>query len=112
MVDGVLRWASILATLLVVTGFSLFAFDQVSHASHQQVSYLADPSDHQEAVRESRQSGFREGIDDVNDALLKPFAGVTSSHNDWVRRGVPALLAVLAYGLGLGFAARYLRVRG
>jgi hypothetical protein len=112
VVDRVLRWASVLATLLVVAGFALFASDQGSHASHQQVSYLADPSDRQETVRESRHSQVRETIDDVNDALLKPFAGVTSSSNEWVRRGFPALLALLVYGLGLGFLARYVRVRG
>ena len=108
-----LRWASVLATLLVVVGFAMFASDQIGHASRQQVSYLADPSDRQESVRESRHSEAREGVDDVNDALLKPFAGVTSSSsNEWVRRGLPTLLALLVYGLGLGFLARYIRVRG
>ena len=111
VVDGVLRWIAVVATLLVVAGFTMFAIDQVSHASSQQVSALADPSDHQESVRESRHSTFREAIDDANDALLKPFAGVASSSNEWVRRGVPTLLAVLVYGLGLGFVARYVRVR-
>jgi hypothetical protein len=112
VVDGLLRWASVLATLLVVAGFAIFASDQIGHASREQVSYLADPSDRQEALRESHHSGFREAVDDVNDALLKPFAGVTSSSNEWVRRGLPSLLALLVYGLGLGFLARYVRVRG
>jgi hypothetical protein len=90
----------------------MFASDQIGHASRQQVSYLADPSDRQETIRESRHSSVREGVDDVDDALLKPFAGVTSSSNEWVRRGLPTLLALLVYGLGLGFLARYVRVRG
>ena len=111
VVDGVLRLASVLATLLVVAGFAMFASDQGSHASHQQVSALADPSASQERAREVRHSSFREAIDDANDALLKPFAGVTSSSNDWVRRGIPTLLALLVYGVGLGFLARYVRIR-
>jgi hypothetical protein len=111
VVDGVLRWASVLATLLVVAGFTMFAADHLGHASRQQVSALEDAGPRQETAREASHSGFREGVDDINDALLRPFAGVTSSSNDWVRRGVPTLLAVLVYGLGLGFLARYVRIR-
>jgi hypothetical protein len=33
------------------------------------------------------------------------------SRSDWVSRGVPTLLALLVYGLGLGFLARYLASR-
>ncbi len=111
VVDGVLRLVAIVATLLVVAGFALFARDQMSHASHQQVTYLAHPGPNQEHARESRHSSLRETVDDANDTLLKPFAGVTTAHNEWVRRGIPTLLALLVYGLGLGFLARYLRVR-
>jgi anti-sigma factor RsiW len=111
MVDGVLRWAAILATLFVTAGFAMFASDELSHASDRQVTELASPDAQQEAVREKHHSTFREGVDDVNDALLRPFAGVTSSNDAWVRRGVPALLALLVYGLGMGFLARYVRMR-
>ncbi|MDQ6915404.1 MAG: hypothetical protein M3155_06280 [Actinomycetota bacterium] len=112
MVDGVLRWAAIGASLFVVAGFAMFAGGELSHASHRQVSAIASPSAQQEAVREQHHSSFREAIDDVDDALLKPFAGVTSSQDAWVRRGLPTLLALLVYGLGLGFLARYVRIRG
>lgn len=113
VVDGVLRWAAILASLFVVAGFAMFASDQLGDASHRQVSALAspDPSPRQETIREKRHSSAREAVDDVDDALLHPFAGVTSSNDAWVRRGVPTLLALLVYGLGLGFLARYVRVR-
>jgi hypothetical protein len=111
MVDGALRWAAILATLFVTTGFAMFASDELSHASDRQVTELASPDARQEAVRERRHSSFREAIDDVNDALLQPFAGVTHSSDAWVRRGLPTLLALLVYGLGLGFLARYVRIR-
>jgi hypothetical protein len=111
VVDGALRWAAIAATLFLVTGFVMFAGDEMSHASAQQVSYLADPRPDQEKVRESRHTSLREAIDDVNDTLMRPFTGVVSSHDHWVERGVPTLLALLVYGLGLGFLARYVRVR-
>lgn len=112
MVDGAFRWAAIAATLFLVTGFAMFAGDEMGHASRQQVSYLTDPTPDQEQQRERHHTKVREAIDDVNDVLLQPFTGVADSNDQWVRRGVPTLLALLVYGLGLGFLSRYLRVSG
>ena len=112
MVDGALRWVAIAATLFLVTGFALFAGDEMTHASSQQVAYLSDRGPGQEKQREAHHSSVREAVDDVDDALLRPFTGVADTGNQWVRRGVPTLLALLVYGLGLGFLARYVRVRG
>jgi hypothetical protein len=112
VVDGVLRWTAIVASLFVVAGFAMFAADKLGNASHQQVSELASPGAKQEAVREKQHTALRETIDDVDDALLKPFAGLAASSDSWVSRGLPTLLALLVYGLGLGFLARYVRVRG
>ena len=41
----------------------------------------------------------------MNDVLLAPFAGLIDSDNGWVNHGVPSLLALLVYGLGLGTLA-------
>jgi hypothetical protein len=49
----------------------------------------------------------REWVDDANDALTKPFDGVTSSPNIWVQRGLPALLAFLLYFVLLRLLAGY-----
>jgi hypothetical protein len=40
--------------------------------------------------------------------LLAPFAGLIDSDSAWVNRGVPALLALLLYGAGLGLLANML----
>jgi hypothetical protein len=113
VVDGVLRWVAIIVSLLVVAGFAMFAADQLTHASHQQVSALNDsPAPQQGTTPASSRSGFRRAIDDVDNVLLKPFSGAANSTDSWVRHGVPTLLAILVYGLGLGFLARYVRVRG
>jgi hypothetical protein len=54
----------------------------------------------------------RETIDDADDVLVAPFAGlVDSSSSSWVRRGVPTLIALVLYGFGLSFLARYARGR-
>ena len=50
---------------------------------------------------------MHEWVDDANDVLLKPFASIAdSSSSKWVRRTVPALLALIVYGLGFGMLAR------
>jgi len=72
-----------------------------------------DPPPAGERVREQRHSQLRDAVDDANDFLLKPFAGISdSSGSRWVQRGVPALLGLLVYGLGLAFLARFARGRG
>jgi hypothetical protein len=45
--------------------------------------------------------------------LVAPFAALVSgSESSWVRRGVPTLIALLVYGFGLSFLARYAKGRG
>jgi hypothetical protein len=114
-----IRIAASVATVFVLLGFGAFAFDQARGASHASVKGLggdpttfSDPSPDQERVREKLHSGPREFIDDVNDVLLSPFAGVVdSAKSKWVRRLVPALLALLVYGVGGGFLSRYAAAR-
>jgi hypothetical protein len=110
-----IRIAASLACVFVVLGFGAFALEQARGASQESVSGIAgdpttfsDPSPNQERAREKLHSGSREFIDDVNDVLLSPFAGlVASSSSKWVRRLIPALLALLVYGFGGGYLARF-----
>jgi hypothetical protein len=110
-----IRIAASLACVFVVLGFGAFALDQARGASKESVSGIAGdpttfsgPSPNQERARERQHSGAREFIDDVNDVLLSPFAGlVDSSNSKWVRRLIPALLALLVYGFGGGYLSRF-----
>ena len=43
--------------------------------------------------------------------LTAPFDAVVHTSNQWVDHGLPALLALIVYGLGLGYLARYSAVR-
>ena len=71
---------------------------------------LREPGE--ERARERAHSRAREAIDDADDVLVAPFAGlVDGSASSWVRRGVPTLLALLVYGFGLSFLARFARGR-
>ena len=40
--------------------------------------------------------------------LLRPFVDLVDSDSAWVNHGMPALLALLIYGVGLGFLANML----
>ena len=113
LLERLLRTASTVLTAVVVLGFVLFAFDKADAASkHQQlIVATANPSPAQEQARERQHGRFKETIYDVDDVLLRPFAGVTNSSDAWVRRGVPTGLAVLVYGFGLGFIASFARGR-
>jgi hypothetical protein len=112
---GPIRTAAIVASVFVALGWGLFAIDQARGASHESVAGIAgdpttfpDPTPRQERVREKSHGTVREFVDDVNDVLLAPFAGIVDdSDSEWVRRSIPALIALLVYGFGGGFLARF-----
>ena len=112
---SVIRFVAIAVSAIVVLGFALFAIDEADKGSKAQQAKLERelgtpiaPSDREEAARERNQGALREAIDDANDVLLAPFADLVDSDNAWVNHGIPALLALLVYGVGLGFLANML----
>jgi len=116
LVERALHVVATVLTVTVLVGFGLFAVDQASEASQRQRAVIADarrpvPTATGERAREREHTSIREVIDDINDVLLTPFEDVTTSSDPWIARGVPSLLAVLAYGFGLGFAASLARGR-
>jgi hypothetical protein len=113
-----LRIVAIVLSLIVAAGFCMFAVDEFNRASSAQRDELAgferaDPTPAGERARERRHSTAREYIDDANDILLKPFAGIVgSSGGRWVQRLVPTVLALLLYGFVLAYLARFMHGRG
>jgi hypothetical protein len=115
---ALIRYLAIVLSAIVALGFVLFAVDEMDKGSQTQQDKLASelgenpapiaPSAHEEALRERSQGGFREAVDDANDVVLAPFASLIDSGNSWVDHGVPALLALLIYGFGLGLLANML----
>jgi hypothetical protein len=115
------RLVAILTSAVVVLGFAYFATDEIGRESQNQQNKLdkevtgahADPTPiaptpDQETERERVNGSFREVIDDANDVLLGPFTGIIDSNDRWVTHGVPAMMALLLYGLGLGTLANML----
>jgi hypothetical protein len=111
---------AVLAGAIVILSFALFAIDETGAASRRSADAAAgrsaarvpDPSPAQERARELAHGDARELVDDANDILVAPFAAAVPRDADkWVRRGVPGMLAVLVYGFGLAFLARFTRGR-
>ena len=116
-----IRYLAVAISVVVALAFLLFAVDELRNGSEAQQRAVAQeggaspavvtpvsPAPAEELSRERQHGSVREAIDDANDVLLAPFKGLVDSQDSWVTHGVPALLALLVYGLGLGVLANSL----
>ena len=115
-VAGLLRLASFVICVIVVTSFAFFALDQTKTASSRQARITASEGDPLAPGPASssapHRSPVRKGIDAASGGLTSPFAGVVSSATgEWTVRAVKLLLALAIYGFGLGYLARMIRIR-
>jgi hypothetical protein len=108
-----LRVASRIMCLIVIASFVIFAVNQASSAStHQQNEVSGTTTPTPSASSTSHEGSAHKVIDEVANELTSPFSGITTgSTSQWVVRGVGTLMALLVYGLGLGYLARVLRLR-
>jgi hypothetical protein len=111
-----LRAASILCSFLVVLSFGLFARDQTAGASNQQAAAILagnqqyEPKATTVVIKPGKHHAQpRRFIDGFAAKLESPFDSIVSSKSAWVNHGLPALFALLIWGGGLGFLARYTR---
>ena len=112
-IGKLLRFASIAICLIVAASFLIFAVDQTRSASGGQQSALRSGSEHGSTVSSSKQhkSALRKGVDDAASTFTSPFAGIVSaSQSEWGEEMVKLLLALVVYGFGLGYIARFIRV--
>lgn len=97
----------------MVASFAMFAIDQMAGASkHQQNEIVSSATVQPIPTESTHHAQPRQFIDDVAHTLTSPFSSVVSSDSQWVLRGVPAIIAVIVYGVGLGYAARFTRGLG
>jgi hypothetical protein len=116
-----LRLASILLCLIVAASFVLFVVNQTSSASAHQQEELNNAAPGATAApsagsatphKASGKSSPRKVIDEASEAITSPFSAAADATSDqWLKRGIDLLLALLVYGFGLGFLARVIRVR-
>jgi hypothetical protein len=111
VIHRILAPVAVICSLLIVTSFALFARDQLAGASQQQQNELAataSPSSPTAPAPAPHTPGQpRRFIDGAAKALTSPFDSVVQSNSAWVDHGVPTLMGLLVYGVGIGFLARY-----
>jgi hypothetical protein len=106
MIGRALHYLSLVASLFVLASFGLFALAQVSHASSTQVNAVA--GQRSAAPHQVHRTGQpRRLIDEVAGKLTSPFDGIVPSDDVWVNHAIPALLALLVFGAGVGFLGRW-----
>jgi len=111
---SLVRILAVTAAAIVALSFVFFAVDQLTEGSENQVRSVRgddgrarsdalidspDPAPRIERLRERQHSDVRELVDDGNDVLLSPFAGIVETENSWVARLVPGAIGLLLYGL-------------
>jgi hypothetical protein len=112
VLSAILRWAAVLCSLVLILSFGAFAYDEISESSEAQQDQIEGkdrpaPSSKDERQRERDHSDARELIDDANDILVSPFADLVDTDSAWAARGIPFVLALLVFGVGLGFLSRF-----
>jgi hypothetical protein len=110
---GVIHRALVLialaASLLLLASFAMFANDQVAGASkHQQSELVAGAQQAQPAPRPPVGQP-RRFIDGAAGKLTSPFASLVQSDSPWATKGLPTVIALVVYGVGIGFLARFSR---
>ncbi|MBJ7331731.1 MAG: hypothetical protein JHC95_17685 [Solirubrobacteraceae bacterium] len=101
------------SSVLVLLGVLFFVIDQMYAASGEARAAIDDGSASSvvsgaastpEAAEEP--GTIERYVEKANDVLRKPFAGIVPPDADpWSRQLIPAVLALLVYGVGLGSLA-------
>jgi hypothetical protein len=115
VINRLLTYMSIACSALVIVSFGLFARDQMAGASEHQQTELAAGLPSTAAGGSSSSHAHRQPrrfIDGAATALEAPFKSIVSTQSEWVKHIFPAIFALLVYGLGLGFLARFTRGLG
>jgi hypothetical protein len=98
---------------LVIASFALFARDQMAGASKQQQTELVagsdTPSNPHAVPVVHHHAQPRRFIDGAASTLTAPFRSFMHSDSAWSQELEGTLLALIVYGVGLGFLARYVR---
>ena len=105
-----LRIVSTIACGVVLIAFSMWATDEARSASQAQ-AHAAAADGPVAPPAAADHDGVRGAIEDANEQLLEPFDNVIESSNEWAQHAVPALLALLTYGVLARLLAAYLLAR-
>jgi hypothetical protein len=94
---------------LVLASFVMFAHDQISGAAKTQATEVNGPVQSQQTRTKHQVGEPGRFITGAASKLTAPFRSIIQSTSAWVQQGVPTIIALLVYGVGLGFLARFSR---
>jgi hypothetical protein len=110
MLSTLLRTVAILASLVLLASFTLFAIDQAGGASHQAQAEVAAAGNQTlgPAINgPGAKTGIRGTIDSVARTLVSPVSSWAPGRTDsWGSRSFELAIGLLIYGVGLGALAR------
>ncbi len=107
-----LRLLSLVLCAVVVLSFGLFASDQAGHGSRSARAGEGDPTVVATTApapgTAAGEHGVRAKVDDAAQHLRQPFSwAVPAGSGAWHALLVPTVLALLVYGFGLAYVARF-----
>jgi hypothetical protein len=111
MLHSALRTVSLACCALLVASFVLFGHDQVAGASQHQQNAITSVNAPSAKPSTGKHAQPRRFIDGAAGELTSPFRSIVKSGNSWVDHGVPAVIGLVVYGLGLGYLARFTQGR-
>jgi hypothetical protein len=109
MIHRALLLTALVCSGLVTVSFTLFARDQLAGASQHQQNEIVSNSPVSPGVTPIQHGGAqpRRFIDGAAKFLTAPFRSIVRSSDQWVLHALPTLFALLLYGIGFGYLARY-----
>ena len=110
VISRIISVCSLVCCALVLMSFGLFAFAQANGASKTQVAQLNNPGASSAGAHPRPTAEPRRFIDGAAHALTSPFRSFIHANSAWAVRIAATLCALLVYGLGLGYLARYARL--
>ncbi len=105
-----MRFASLIACLIVITAFLLFATNQAGTATTHLVNNSGTSVTIQ-GPKPAKPGSVRQTVTNASNTLTSPFQNVLGSTNTWVLHTSQLLLALLIYGFGVSFALRFVQMR-
>jgi hypothetical protein len=105
LISTTIRWVGFICAGIMLLSFILFATDQSSSATKEQVNKV---NTRKAPVAQNTESPnkYRQKLDEANEKLSQPFDWATKNiSSDWAQRGLTALMGVLVFGLGFAWLA-------
>lgn len=109
MIHRAIVSVALVCSALILASFVMFARDQLAGAAKHQANQVSASSPAQPTAPAKPKPQGQPGrfINGAAAKLTSPFSSIVHSSNAWVKHALPTVFALLVYGFGLGYLARY-----